>query len=256
MDYKQGEATGQGEPMTVEREGEAPQAAIRPARRTGLLRAAGAVAWKDLRTELRSKETVSAMVVFALLAIMIFSFALEFDRSGRQASAAGVLWATLIFAGTLGLGRSLGREKDQGCLDGLLLAPVDRSAIYFGKLAGNFIFMMVIGIVLLPLLTILFDVSFFKPMVGVVLVLGMLGYAGVGTLIASMSVYTRGREVMLPILLLPIALSLLIPAVRATRGLLEGAALADLQVWFNLLIGSNVIYITLAYALFDFIVEE
>lgn len=228
----------------------------RAARPTGLLRAAAAVAGKDLRAELRSKETVSAMLVFAMLAIMIFSFALEFDRSGRQASAAGVLWVTLIFAGTLGLGRSLSREKDQGCLDGLLLTPVDRSALYFGKLVGNFIFMSVVALTLLPLLTVLFDVSFFRPLVPVVLLLGVLGYAGVGTLISSMAVYTRGREVLLPILLLPIALSILIPAVRATRGLLEGAPLADLTVWLNMLLGTNVIYITLAYVLFDFIVEE
>lgn len=227
--------------------------AFRPA---GLIRASAAVAWKDLRSEIRSKETISAMFVFALLAIMLFSFALEFDRSGRQASAAGVLWVTLIFAGTLGLGRSLNREKDQGCLDGLLLTPVDRSALYFGKLAGNFVFMMVVAVVLLPLIAVLFDVSTFKPLVLLVLVMGILGYAGVGTLISSMSVYARGREVLLPILLLPIALSILIPAVRATRGLLEGVALADLQVWFNLLLGTNVIYIALAYMLFDFVVEE
>lgn len=230
---------------------------VKPAYRpAGLFRASAAVAWKDLRAELRSKETVSAMFVFARLAIMIFSFALEFDRTGRQASAAGVLWVTLIFAGTLGLGRSLNREKDQGCLDGLLLAPVDRSALYFGKLAGNFIFMMVVAIVLLPLITVLFDVSMFKPLVGVVLLMGILGYAGVGTLISSMSVYARGREVLLPILLLPIALSILIPAVRATRGLLEGVTFDELRVWFNLLAGTNVIYIALAYMLFDFVVEE
>jgi heme exporter protein B len=233
------------------------QAAASPAPRpTGLFKAALAIAWKDLRVELRSKETLSAMLVFALLAIMIFSFALELDRSGRQASAAGVLWVTLIFAGTLGLGRSLAREKDAGCLDGLLLTPVDRSALYFGKLAGNFVFMLIVGIVLAPLLTILFDVSFLKPMIGVVLVLGVLGYAGVGTLISSISVYSRGREVMLPILLLPIALSILIPAVRATRGLLEGAPPGELSAWFNMLIGTNGLYIALAYMLFDFVVQE
>jgi heme exporter protein B len=229
-------------------------AARRPT--TGLFKAAAAIAWKDLRVELRSKETVSAMFVFALLAIMIFSFALEFDRSGRQASAAGVLWVTLIFAGTLGLGRSLGREKDQGCLDGLLLTPVDRSALYFGKLAGNFIFMLVVAIILVPLIVVLFDTPFTRPLIAVALLLGVLGYAGVGTLISSMSVYARGREVLLPILLLPIALSILIPAVRATRGLLEGAPLNELTVWFNMLIAANVIYITLAYMLFDFVVEE
>jgi heme exporter protein B len=225
-------------------------------RATSLLEGALAIAWKDLRAEARSKEILSAMFVFALLAILLFSFALELDRTGRAASAGGVLWVTLVFAGTLGLGRSLGREKDEGSLDGLLLTPVDRSALFFGKLVGNFIFMLIVGLVLLPLLTILFDVSFFQPLIVVSLVLGILGYAGVGTLIASMSVYTRGREVMLPILLLPIALSILIPAVRATRGLLEGAPLGELSAWFNMLIGTNVIYITLGYMLFDYVVEE
>jgi heme exporter protein B len=227
-----------------------------PARSVSMLQGALAIAWKDLRAEVRSKEIVSAMLVFALLAILLFSFALELDKTGREASAAGVLWVTLVFAGTLGLGRSLGREKDEGSLDGLLLAPVDRSALFFGKLVGSFLFMLVVGLVLLPLLSVLFDTSFFHPLVFVVLLLGILGYAGVGTLIASMSVYTRGREVMLPILLLPIALSILIPAVRGTRGLLEGAPLGELAVWFNMLIGTNVIYITLGYMLFDFVVEE
>jgi len=225
-------------------------------KRPSLIAGALAIASKDLRTELRSKETVTAMFVFALLAIMIFSFALEFERVSREAAAAGVLWATLIFAGTLGLGASLGREKDQGCLDGLLLTPVDRSALYFGKLIGNFIFMMVIGLVLMPLMSLLFDTSFLKPLVLIVLILGVLGYAGVGTLIASMSIYARGREVLLPILLLPIALSILIPSVRATRGLLEDVPLGELVVWFNMLGAANVIYITLAYMLFDYVVEE
>ena len=242
--------------MTLEAEKQRP--AIHPAARrpTSLFRAAAAIVWKDLRAEWRSKETVSAMLVFALLAIMVFSFALEFDRTGREASSAGVLWATLVFAGTLGLGRSLGREKDQGCLDGLLLTPVDRSALYFGKLAGNFIFMGVVALILLPVMSVLFDVSFFRPLIVPTLILGILGYAGVGTLIASMSIYTRGREVLLPILLLPIALSILIPAVRATRGLLEGIPFDELLVWFNMLAATNVIYIALAYMLFDFVVEE
>jgi heme exporter protein B len=226
------------------------------ARATPLFKAAAAIAWKDLRTELRSKETISAMLVFALVAIMIFSFALELDRTGREASAAGILWVTLVFAGSLGLGRSLGREKDQHCLDGLLLAPIDRSALYFGKLAGNALFMAVVAVVLLPIMTILFDVSFFRPLVPLVVLMGIVGYAGVGTLIASMSIYARGGEVMLPILLLPIALSILIPAVRATRGLLEMVPFAELSTWFNLLLGTNVIYIVLAYMLFGFVVEE
>ena len=105
-------------------------------------------------------------------------------------------------------------------------------------------------------MTILFDVSFFRPLVPLVVLMGIVGYAGVGTLIASMSIYARGGEVMLPILLLPIALSILIPAVRATRGLLEMVPFAELSTWFNLLLGTNVIYIVLAYMLFGFVVEE
>ena len=227
-----------------------------PARAVSIWRGALAIAWKDLRAEARSKEILSAMFVFALLAIVLFSFALELDRTGREASAAGVLWVTLIFAGTLGLGRSLGREKDEGSLDGLLLAPVDRSALFFGKMAGSFVFMLIVGLVLIPLLGILFDVSFFQPLIAAALLLGVIGYAAVGTLIASMSVYTRGREVMLPILLLPIALPILIAAVRAMRGLLDGSPPGELWVWFNLLIVTDVIYVTLGYMLFDFVVEE
>jgi heme exporter protein B len=226
------------------------------ARPTGFWGAVVAIVWKDLQAEAHSKELLGAMLVFSLLSILTFNFALELDRAARASSAAGVLWVTLIFAGSLGLGRALSREKDQGCLDGLLLAPVDRSAIYFGKMLGNFIFMGLIALVLVPLFGVLFNVWLLRPLILAALGLGMLGYAGVGTLISSMAVYTRGREVMLPILLLPIALSILIPAVRATRGLLEGRAWADLAVWFQLLGVADAVYIALAYMLFDYVVEE
>ena len=136
------------------------------------------------------------------------------------------------------------------------MAPIDRSALYFGKMIGNFIFMSIVAAVLVPLFTVLFSTSLFLPLIPVVLALGILGYAGIGTLISSMAVHSRSREVMLPILLLPIALSILIPAVRATRGLLEGREWVDLAAWFQLLIAANVIYIALAYMLFDYIVEE
>src|SRR3989337_2264300 len=108
------------------------------------LRAVGAVIWKDLTAELRSRELLGAMLVFGLLVILIFNFALELDVRARQSVTAGVLWVTFAFAGTLGLNRAMAVEKDRGCLDGLLLAPVDRSAIYFGKTVGNLIFMLMV----------------------------------------------------------------------------------------------------------------
>ena len=108
---------------------------------TSFFHALWAVVWKDLAAEWRSRELISAMLVFALLVIFIFNFALELDPSTRSSVTSGVLWVTFVFAGTLGLNRSLAMEKDRGCLDGLLLAPVDRTAIYFGKALANLIFM-------------------------------------------------------------------------------------------------------------------
>src|SRR5215470_19641858 len=121
------------------------------------LRAVWAVLWKDLAAELRSKELLSSMLVFAVLVILIFNFALDLDRSAREDVAAGVLWVTTAFTGTLGLNRSLAQEKDRGSLDGLLLAPVDRSALYFGKMLGNLLFIGIIQVIMLPVFTVLFN---------------------------------------------------------------------------------------------------
>ena len=121
-----------------------PSSNTRSAQSRLFLRAVRAVVWKDLAAELRSRELLSAMLVFALLVILIFNFALELDAKTRATVTAGVLWVTFAFAGTLGLNRSMAMEKDRGCLDGLLLAPVDRSAIYFGKAIGNLVFMLIV----------------------------------------------------------------------------------------------------------------
>ncbi len=126
--------------------------ARRAARRgplTPYWRVVGAVAWKDLRAEIRSRELINSMILFTLMTVMVFSLALELDREARETTVAGVLWVTVIFAGILGLGRSLASEKDRGSLDALLLAPVERSALFFGKMIGNLLFVLVIAGVLL-----------------------------------------------------------------------------------------------------------
>ena len=151
----------------------------------GFLRAVVAIAWKDLAAELRSRELLSAMLVFALLVILIFNFALELDVKTRATITSGVLWVTFAFAGTLGLNRSMAVEKDRGCLDGLLLAPVDRSAIYFGKVISNLAFMLIVEAIVLPVYSILYNVNLFNPgLIGVIL-LGSIGYVAVGTLLSS-----------------------------------------------------------------------
>jgi heme exporter protein B len=219
-------------------------------------RAVGALLWKDLSSELRSKELISAMLVFAILMILIFNFALLLDRTGRENVAAGVLWVTTVFTGTLGLNRSLAQEKDRGSLDGLLLAPIDRSVLYFGKALGNLVFIFLVQVIMLPVFTVLFDVPMLQPLLLLVVLLGSIGYCAVGTLLASLAVHSRSRDVMLPILLLPVVVPILIAAVRASGGVLAAADWADISPWINLLVVYDVIFTAVAFMVFEFVVEE
>jgi len=221
-----------------------------------LLRAIGAVAWKDLAAEFRSRELFSAMLVFSLLVILIFNFALELDIATRESVTSGVLWVTFAFAGTLGLNRSMSIEKDQGSLDGLLLAPVDRSAIYFGKVISNLCFMLIVEAMVLPVYSFLYNVNLLRPALMLVLLLGSIGYIVVGTLLATMAVQSRTREVLLPILLFPVVIPVLIATVRASGGLLAGDDLASIRPWLNLLIVYDVIFASIAFMVFDYVVEE
>jgi len=220
------------------------------------LKAVGAVVWKDVRAEFRSRELFSAMLVFSLLIILIFNFALELDVKTRQSVTAGVLWATFAFAGTLGLNRSMAIEKDRGCLDGLLLAPVDRSAIYFGKVISNLAFMLIVELIVLPVYSVLYTVNLFQPGLLLVILLGSIGYAGVGTLLAAMSVQTRTRDILLPILLFPVIIPVLLAAVKASSGFLTGAEWSEILVPINLLIAYDIIFIAVAFMVFDSVVEE
>jgi heme exporter protein B len=220
------------------------------------LRAIWAVVWKDLAAELRSRELLSAMLVFALLVILIFNCALELDARTRYSVTAGVLWVTFAFAGTLGLNRSMALEKDRGCLDGLLLAPVDRSAIYFGKVVGNLIFMLLVEGFVLPVYSLLYNINLFNPgLIGVIL-LGSLGYVVVGTLLASMAVQTRTRDVLLPILLFPVVIPVFIAAVKASAGYLQGLDMAEIWPWLNLLVVYDLLFTAVAFMVFDYVVEE
>jgi heme exporter protein B len=219
-------------------------------------RAVWAVVWKDLVAELRSRELLSAMLVFALLVILIFNYALKLDATARENVTAGVLWVTFAFAGTLGLNRSMATEKDRGCLDGLLLAPVDRSAIYFGKTIGNLLFMFMVEIIVLPVYSILYNTNLFIPGLLLVILLGSVGYVVVGTLLATMSVQARTRDVLLPIILFPLIIPELLAAVEASRNFLQHIPFAEFSYWINILLVYDVIFIAIAFMFFDYIVEE
>ncbi len=223
---------------------------------TPFLRAILAVAWKDLAAEWRSREVVSAMLVFALLVIFIFNFALELDPKTRASLSSGILWATFTFAGTLGLNRSMAVEKDRGCLDGLLLAPVDRTAIYFGKLLSNLAFMLTVAAIVLPIYSILYNVNLFNPGLLLVILMGSWGYVAVGTLLATMAVQARTRDVLLPILLFPVAIPVLVAAVKASGGFLDASQWIDIAPWVNILLVYDVIFTAVAFMVFDYVVEE
>ena len=222
----------------------------------GFFRAMGAIVWKDLAAELRGRELISAMLVFALLVIVIFNFALELEAETRASVTSGVLWVTFAFAGTLGLNRSMAMEKDRGCLDGLLLAPVDRSAIYFGKAIGNLIFMFIVEIIVLPVYSVLYNTNLLNLGLLLVILLGSIGYVAVGTLLSSMAVQTRTRDVLLPILLFPVAIPVFIAAVKASSGFLMGIDMAEIQPWLSLLVTYDVVFTAVAFMVFDYVVEE
>jgi heme exporter protein B len=241
---------------------EAVQTDVRPLEKkdsrptSSFFKAVSAVVWKDVQAEIRSRELFSAMLVFSLLMILIFNFALELDIRTRQSVTAGVLGATFAFAGTLGLNRSMSIEKDRGCMDGLLLAPVDRSAIYFGKVISNLAFMLIVELIVLPVYSVLYNVNLFIPGLLLVVLLGSIGYASVGTLLAAMSVQTRTRDILLPILLFPIIVPVLLAAVKASSGFLNGTDLADIMPPINLLIFYDIVFTAVAFMVFDSVVEE
>jgi heme exporter protein B len=163
----------------------------------------------------------------------------------------------IAFSGMLGLSRSFIMEKDRGSMEGLLLTPVDRSAIYLGKMLGNFLFISIVAIIILPVFIVLFNLSAAHlPLLAGVVILGIIGFASVGTLFSAMAVHTRAREVLLPILLFPVVIPVMLAAVKLTAAVLDGTAFADVQNWFSLLVAFDLIFLALSFMLFDYVMEE
>ncbi len=214
-----------------------------------------AILRKDVRIEFRTREATTAMIVFAVMAIVMFNFALRLRVDSLRPLVPGVLWVILIFAGTLGLGRSMASEHTNQCMDGLLLAPCDRSAIFVGKAVANALFTLAIALIVAPLMAILFDESMLQMGVLLTVVLGVVGYSGAGTLIATMAASTRAREVFLPILLFPLALPLVVAAVVVTSGFLDRLPFEQFGAWLGIVVAFLVVFWTAGTLLYEFIVE-
>jgi heme exporter protein B len=211
---------------------------------------------KDLRTELRAKDILTAMAYFSLLVLIIFNFAIDLREVSVDAVAPGILWVSFAFASVLGLNRTFVREQERNAIEGLMLCPMDRSAIYLGKLAGNVVFMLVVEAITVPLFIVLFNLSSIGFGLIPALALGTIGFASLGTLFAALAVNTRTREVMLPVLLFPLVVPIVIAAVKAT-GFAIGALAPDRALpWLNLMVVFDIIFIVVSYLVFGYVLEE
>lgn len=216
------------------------------------------IAWKDIISEFRSRETISSMLIFCLIVVVIFNFMFEPGSNLVKEMVPGILWVAITFAGILGLNRSFIYEVDQGCLQGLLLCPVDHYMLYLGKTIGNFFFMVIMEIIIVPLMIILFNLNIVHILLPLFLIilLGTLGFAAVGTVLSAISVNTRAREILLPVLLFPIAIPILLAAVKATGAVINEGTFASAQSWIRILAGFDIIFLVISSLLFEFVVED
>ena len=211
---------------------------------------------KDVLTEARTRDVLTTVFIFALLTVLVFSFAMEPKAETTVMVAPGMLWVAFTFAGVLGFARSFIQEKEHACLDGLMLCPVEREALYWGKLIGNLIFLLVVEAIILPVFFILLNLPFsFLPGVAFIVLLTTLGFVSVGTLFSAMAVNTRARDIMLPILFLPVVVPILIAAVQSTGGILKGSDWNEMLSWVEMILAFDVIFMVVSSFLFRFVVE-
>ena len=216
-----------------------------------------ALLWKDLVSEFRTREMVSSMLIFSFLVTVVFSFAFEPDSETVKQVFPGIIWVAFIFAGILGLNRSFINEKSNDCIMGLMSAAVDKGVIFLGKMTGNFIFMIVMEAVTLPILFVLFDYRMKGSPASLILVviLGTQGFVAVGTFLSALSVNTRNSEVLLPIILFPLITPLLIAAVKATGIILTGGEFAEWSNWLTILLAFDIIFTIIPWFLVDYVLE-
>lgn len=222
-----------------------------------------ALLMKDIRQELRTREMLTSMVVYALLVLTIYGAALSQVADGLQvvSFAGGLLWALIVFTSLLGLNRSFSHETESGCLEGILLAPVDRSVIFLAKATSNLLFLAAVEVIVIPLFFLFFlsgaDVAATTPMIVLPLAVGTVGVAGVGTLLSTIAIDTRGRDVLLAILFIPVIFPLLYACVSATTTAFMGVEGTFGSYWTSCALAAayDVIMIAAAWGLYEFVLD-
>ena len=214
------------------------------------------IVWKDALSEMRAKETISAVLVFTILVIVIFNFAFGANPEIVKSVAPGMLWVTFAFAGVLSLNRAFIVEREESCIEGLMVAPISLDCIYVGKMLGSLMFMLIVEIIALPIFTVLFNLTLLTPEVVVVTFLTTVGFVTTGTLFSAMAVNTKARELVLPILFLPIVSPIIISAVNASRLALSGESWGGLSTWLQIIVAFDVIVTVAAFLTFAYVIEE
>ena len=214
--------------------------------------------WKDLVLEWRGREILTAMVVFSMLVAVVFNFAFSPSPADAARLLPGMLWVTLAFASTLGLSRSFVLEQDHGAIEALRLFPFDPSLIYVGKLLANLLYLLAVEVLVLPALAAIAGISLLGSAapLALILVLGSIGLVAVGTIFSAMSVNTHIREVLLPVLMFPLATPVLISGVRAMLGVLAGESLSAVLPGLRILVVFDVVFLVVGYVIFEFVLEE
>ncbi len=215
------------------------------------------IAWKDLVSELRSRENLSSMLFFAFIVLMIFSFSFPMDRPEARNLMPGLIWVAFGFTGIIGLGKSFAGELQNDCIENLQISPIPHGAVYLGKLLANLLFISIVELLLFPMFVVFFNLEVLGkiPLILGVFLLGTLGLSAVGTLFSAMTAQVRAREVMFPILLFPLAVPVMIGAVEATRGAMGGDPLALYRHWIDLLVVYDLIFTVVSFWAFEWILE-
>ncbi|MBN1566451.1 MAG: heme exporter protein CcmB [Acidobacteria bacterium] len=213
---------------------------------------------KDLLVELRTKDSFNTMLFFGVVVLVIFNFALATTRDSARTAVPGILWTAFAFSGTLGLNRMFAAEKENSCLQGLLMIPVDRGVIYLGKMLAATVFMLISEFIIFVFSLVFFNLTVWKeiPWLILIFVIGTLGFTAVGTLLSAIAVNTKMREVLLPLILFPVILPVLINAVEATGIVLNEGDYGGLKLPLTIMSAFTVVFGTIAYLLFEHVLED
>jgi heme exporter protein B len=215
-----------------------------------------AITWKDVLSEMRTREIIFSVLIFTLLVIVIFNFAFGASQQLMVLVAPGILWVTFAFAGVLSLNRSFIPEKEESCLEGLMVCPISREVIYVGKMLGSLLFMLIIEAIALPIFAVLFNLPVLSLQLVTITVFTTIGFVAVGTLFSALAVNTKAREMVLPILFFPIVVPIIIGAVEASSLALSGKPWGDLSPWLQIIGAFDAIFLVVSFLIFTFVIEE